>query len=83
MNPFNKHNIEKQIISDKVDRDNDEILSCYNHFSLRYKERISEGQFTYGDYWNNWVIFLRGDYLAENDGRMYRMIGSYVKEEKI
>jgi len=76
-----KHYTVKQVIK-KANRNNQEIISCYEHFSLRYKERLKD-DISYNDYFSNWIPLLRGYYLGEKKGMMFRMVGSYVKEEKI
>ena len=74
---------EAQHIPENIDRNNREIVSCFNHFSERYKQRFKDRELTIGSYWNEWVVLMRGFFIKEEDGIMERMIGSYVKEEKI
>lgn len=55
---------------------NREIISCFKHFKERLDERIG-GDLAYETYWDTWIVYLRGKFVVENDGMMFRMIGNY------
>ncbi len=59
-----------------------EIMSCFEHFKERLDERVG-GELSYSSYWDTWVSYLRGKFVVENNGMMYRMIGSYFNDEKM
>jgi len=70
-----------------------EIQRCFEHFKLRYEERWGNKQgnenFTYKNYWANWVEVLRGNFVYFRDGKytknkkMCRAIGDYIKDPVI
>jgi hypothetical protein len=82
---------EKQYFDDELLYSEDaDILECYTHFKDRYRERYinltnptsaNDGLLSYLEYWNSWIVNLRGDFLYYDKGRMIRLIGSYIKDE--
>jgi len=73
---------ERQKLPINVNVEHHEVVSYFNHFKERYVERIG-GELNYAMYWDTWVVFLRGKFVVENDGIMYRMVGSYFNDEKM
>ena len=67
------------------------IVDCYNHFKERYHERFvsfsiqplkNDSTLTYKEYWDIWVVNLRGLFLYyDTDSRMIRLIGNYINDE--
>jgi hypothetical protein len=86
-NKFNaKPRHDKQIIPDDLMHfENVEILKCFEHFNLRFKERwlndINLKGLTINGYWLDWVLYLRGEFSHFSEkGKMIRFIGHYIKD---
>jgi hypothetical protein len=81
---------EKQIFDENLLYcENIHIIDCYNHFKDRYRERYVKPNrlndlqlLAYLSYWDVWIKNLVGEFLYfDKDGRMVRLIGSYMKDE--
>jgi len=85
MSLLKKRDKEKQKFSPHIKYiETREITSCFEHFKERLDNRVSEDLCPgYHHYWDTWVVYLRGKFVVENDGMMYRMIGSYFNDEKM
>lgn len=88
---INKY-VENQIFDKKyLYNDDDAIISdCFDHFKLRYKERFKNEDLEWKEYWDLWIVTLRGHFLhyqknrKDDSGRnMIRIIGNYIKDDKL
>lgn len=65
-------------------QENPDILKCYEHFKGRWHKRFSRenaDDLHYKNWWDTWIVFLRGDYLFYHNDRMFRSLGHYLKDK--
>jgi len=74
--------VYSQHIDKNINRENESIKACYEHFSQRYLERFGTS-ISFSVYWVEWISHIRGYYVSSDKSKMTRMIGSYTKQEKI
>lgn len=76
-----------QKIPDEVCFDTDpRIMKHYEHFIKRLEQRTNIQIPKPDEYWNQWVKYLRGDFIEINknkDNNMVRFMGHYIKDDII
>ena len=67
--------------------ENIEVKMCYEHFKLRYSERIHESgkRIPYNHYWDYWITYMRGEFLfrekrKKESERIIRIIGNCIDD---
>lgn len=90
--PIKYYRVEQKFDDKVFDVENEQVMKCYEHFKSRLDERLSNNPgtpgFSFKNYINEWVRYIRGNLLSidndsEDNVRMCRLIGNYIKDPEI